>query len=132
MKRKRNEDGLNRSKLCAKLVFHGCRRCMCGLLPEADQSYPKRAPQCLCCVCCLCGAFVFLACCYHGTFENISLSTDVNFDNVLLSDLHLCWRLFTITRVGVSLRVYPELSCPLWPCNHRRGSLHRLAHAARH
>ena len=69
-------------------------------LPKLIKAIQQWARPCLCCVCCVvwCVLYVQLcsvlwcvaAACYHGTFHNVSLSTHVNFDSVLLSDLDLC------------------------------------------
>ena len=86
------------------------------------------------------------------TFQNVSLSTHVNFDSVVLSNLDLSLlpaSLFEQPSMGqacnpptqrTTLSVLSVLSCPLWPCSHRMcvsspkrlGCLHWLAHAAEH
>ena len=62
---------------------------------------------CVCVCCCVwCVLYVALcqvlwcvaAACCHGTFQNVSLSTHVNFDSVILSDLDLSARLFALTK----------------------------------
>ena len=58
----------------------------------------------LLCVCCLCGACCMLRCVrFCGVlqlhvFQNVSLSTHVNFDSVIWSDVDLSARLFALTR----------------------------------